>query len=97
MPWFKEGAHDRIFNSQLNGAVSLTDDSIYLKEQLIDKKNCVFYSLKNIAALPEIVHNLLDHPDQLETIAQNGYKTALSSHSWKKRAETLLFYIQNFL
>ena len=27
MPWFKDGAHDRVFNSMLNGAVSVSDGS----------------------------------------------------------------------
>ncbi len=97
MPWFKEGAHDRIFNSQLNGAVCLTDDSIYLKEQLVDGKDCVFYSLEHIHDLPKIVQNLLDNKEQLESIAKNGYETALACHSWKKRAESLLYYVKDFL
>ncbi len=97
MPWFKEGAHDRIFNSQLNGAVCLTDDSIYLKEQLVDGKDCVFYSLKQIDDLPKIVQNLLDNKEQLERIAKNGYETALACHSWKKRAENLLCYVKELL
>ena len=32
MPWFKDGAHDRIFNTMLNGSVCLTDSSVYLDE-----------------------------------------------------------------
>ena len=28
MPWFRDGAHDRIFNSMLNGALCLTDSSV---------------------------------------------------------------------
>lgn len=34
MPWFKDGAHDRVFNSILNGAVCVTDPSRYLEEEL---------------------------------------------------------------
>lgn len=89
MPWFKDGAHDRIFNSQLNGALSLTDDSIYLREQLTDNEDCIFYSLRDISALPDMVRHLLNNTDKLEAIAKNGYETALSSHTWKKRAEEL--------
>ena len=38
MPWFKDGAHDRIFNTMLNGAVCLTDSSSYLDGILHDKE-----------------------------------------------------------
>ena len=36
MPWFKDGAHDRVFNSILNGAVCVSDTSRYLSEELKD-------------------------------------------------------------
>ena len=93
MPWFKDGAHDRIFNSQLNGAVCLTDDSIYLREQLVDEEDCVFYSLKDIEHLPELIKDLLDNEEKMAKIADRGYKTACASHTWKKRAEVLICYI----
>lgn len=48
MPWFKCGAHDRVFNSLLNGAVPFTDDSEYLKEIFTDKENILFYDLKTL-------------------------------------------------
>ena len=45
MPWFKKGAHDRVFNSCLNGAVCLTDSSSYLDEIFTDGKDILFYDL----------------------------------------------------
>ena len=35
MPWFKRGAHDRIYSAMLNGAVSVTDKSQYLTEHVL--------------------------------------------------------------
>lgn len=95
MPWFKAGAHDRIFNSQLNGAVCLTDGSTYLHEQLTDKKDCIFYSLNQSNDLPKMVSDLLANLPLMEEIAANGYQTALARHTWEKRTETLLTYVQN--
>lgn len=97
MPWFKDGAHDRIFNSQLNGAVCLTDDSIYLREQLTDGKDCVFYNLKNINTLPELIRTLLDNEEKMIYIADCGYQTASASHSWKQRAEMLILYANSLV
>ena len=45
MPWFKNGIHDRIFNSCLNGAVSLSDSSIYIDELFTDRQNIILYDL----------------------------------------------------
>ena len=86
MPWFKNGAHDRIFNTMLNGAVCVTDDSIYLREQLNPTKDVIFYSLKELNKLPEIINNLLAHPDFCKDLISHGYETAKKSHTWNQRA-----------
>lgn len=88
MPWFKDGAHDRIFNSMLNGSISLSDGSIYLEKELQDGKDIVFYSLSEIETLPEKVKYLLENTDYAKKIAEEGYKTALN-HTWEKRALVL--------
>lgn len=90
MPWFKDGAHDRIFNTMLNGSVSLTDSSVYLDELLCDGKNAAVYNLARLQELPEKVSFLLEHPDQMQQIADSGYEMANSSHTWKNRACDLI-------
>lgn len=93
MPWFKDGAHDRIFNSMLNGAVCLTDRSIYLEEEFSDGEDICFYSLKELEQLPGIVGNLLKHPQQMEHIIEAGYRKANMKHTWANRAALLEEYI----
>lgn len=93
MPWFKQGAHDRIFNTMLNGGVCVTDSSEYLDEVLTDK-DVAFFSLKELDKLPEIVKDLLANPNKMQEIADHGYETALKYHSWAKRAEVLHNYIE---
>lgn len=90
MSWFKDGATERIFNAMLQGAVSLTDDSIYLREVLTDGEDVVFYSLKELAQLSAIVGDLLQNPDKMQRIADHGYQTALAGHTWEHRAGQLL-------
>lgn len=89
MPWFKDGAHDRIFNSMLNGAVCLTDSSIYLDNILQDCVNCGLYTLKNMERLPEIAAGLLADPGLMQKIADGGYETARAGHTWAHRAQVL--------
>lgn len=93
MPWFKDGAHDRIFNSMLNGAVCLTDRSIYLEEEFTDGEDIRFYSLSEIDTLPAIVRDLLEHPDKMKYIIKNAYKKAKCSHTWASRAAALEEYM----
>lgn len=89
MPWFKDGAHDRIFNSMLNGAVCLTDSSVYLDSILHDGVNSSIYSLKQIERLPEIAGKLLADPERMQQIAEEGYRLAKSGHTWAHRARQL--------
>lgn len=89
MPWFKNGAHDRIFNTMLNGSVCLTDSSIYLDEILHDGTDCRLYSLEEMERLPEIAKELLADPDRMQTIADGGYELARAGHTWAHRAKEL--------
>ena len=59
MPWFKDGAHDRVFNSILNGTVSVTDTSKYLCWELKEGQGVCYYDLAHMERLPELVGDLL--------------------------------------
>lgn len=96
MSWFKDGASERIFNAMLQGAVCLTDDSVYLREILTDGQNVIFYDLSRIGELPAIVSEFLCHPEKIQAIADNGYQTALTKHTWPHRAEQLLNIVTQF-
>lgn len=89
MPWFKDGAHDRIFTAMLQQTVALTDDSRYLWEQFADGRELKYFSLKETAALPEIASALLRDTQVLEEMAVRGRKKALASHTWQQRALAL--------
>lgn len=89
MPWFKDGAHDRIFNSMLNGSVCLTDSSIYLDDILHDGVDCSIYSLEQMERLPEITEKLLAEPERMQQIADGGYQLAKAGHTWAHRAQSL--------
>ena len=96
MPWFKDGAHDRIFNSMLNGAVVLSDTSQYLLEEFSDNKDILFYSLKgrdvgtNIDNIGERVRDILKDNDKMQAIADAGYNRCIGRHTWKERTEQIL-------
>jgi spore maturation protein CgeB len=90
MPWFKNGAHDRIFTAMLQKSVSLTDDSQFLREEFTDRKELVFYDLKEWKELPGLVRELLRQPELLQNIADTGYQCANSAHTWRSRAHRLI-------
>lgn len=95
MPWFKDGAHDRIFNSMLNGAVCVTDSSVYLDEILRDGENAAVYALDELSRLPVIVRGLLDDPDKMQRIADSGYRMAKNGHTWADRSKEVIKILES--
>lgn len=93
MPWFKQGAHDRIYSSMYSGAVSVTDTSRYLQQTLSDRENVVFYELSKLSGLPETVHTLLAEEYRLQQIADAAYAYVSERHTWKQYTRELLLEI----
>lgn len=89
MTWYKAGAHDRIFNGMLAGACVVSDDSKYLRQEFDTKQAMVRFQLEEIVRLPEMVWNLLDHPEKMQQIADAGYEAACEGHTWKNRVKVI--------
>ncbi|MFP3153763.1 glycosyltransferase [Lachnospiraceae bacterium ZAX-1] len=94
MPWFKDGAHERVYTAMLNKSVCLTDYSKYLDETLTDGENVIMYSLDALEDLPQKVKYYLDHPKVLEEIAQKGYEYAEGAQDWTNRARWMAEIIE---
>lgn len=90
MAWFKYGASERIFESMLQGAVSLTDESEYLQAHFKDSENIKLFQLNHLEELPQIVYALLSDVQLSESIIRNGYQLAARSHTWTNRLQELL-------
>ena len=90
MPWFRDGAHDRVFNAMANGSVSMTDDSRYLREILTDGRHLVYYDVAHPEAAAKEAKSLLQQTDKLYEIARNGYEIATGKHLFCHRAKWLL-------
>ena len=90
LTWFKAGAHERIFNAQLNGAVSVTDPSDYLLERFSDGNELSFFSLKRMEALPDLIRDLLSDEKKAQELSNRGYLSAKEKDTWGLRLKELL-------
>lgn len=95
MPWFKNGAHDRIFNSMLNGAAVVSDSSAYL-DKCFDDDSILFYKLNDLRskdgceALGESVKKLLADKDRLVSMTANAYRICADKHTWASRTNQFI-------
>ncbi len=97
LPFFKDGAHDRVFNSILNGAVSLSDPSRYLLEELPEGCGVSYYTLESLSALKNSEISIIAAGEHLltdnaacEEILEKGQKIVRERHTWAARAEEIL-------
>jgi hypothetical protein len=88
MPWFKDGSHERIAAGCINGAVCVTDSSIYLRETW-GETGLVYYDWKKTDVLSDQIRELLENPAKAETIAREGQRIAEEMASVKVYAERI--------
>ena len=89
MPWFKDGAHDRIFNGMLQGCAVVTDSSAYLDEILCDGADYAGFKLEQYEEISQKVDWLLRHPKEAGELAGSGQQKASLGHTWGHRADAL--------
>ena len=94
MPWFKDGAHDRVYSAMCNGALCLTDPSRFMREDLLEGENVIFYSLKEYEKLPDRICQLLSQEGKREKIAEGGKEHAMKNHVWSERVPQLLQFVR---
>jgi len=94
MPWFKDGAHDRVFNSILNGAVCVSDKSKYLCEELKEGEGIRYYDLTCLEQLPYIVQEILHNENMMQDIVANGIGKVRECHTWASRAKQIINWIE---
>lgn len=94
MSWHKDGITERILNSMLQKAVVVTERNPYMEEVFCDGKDVLLYDLDKLDALPDIIHQALSDSNRLSDIAENGYRNALTNHTWDSRAKEFVHIVQ---
>lgn len=94
MPNFKNGSHERIFNGMLAGAAVVSDTSCYIEEEAEGREYLYMYNLKRQQELPDIIKDILSHPDKMEEVTSAAYDVAEEYHTWHKRAQMVEKYIE---
>lgn len=93
MPWFKDGAHDRVFNSILNGAVCVSDKSKYLCEELSNGEGVCYYELTDLESLPQNIRDLLQDDAKMQNIIEKGIEKVRTYHTWDIRAKQIIKWL----
>lgn len=90
MPWFKEGTHDRIFNTMLRHSICLTDTSTWINAHYEDGRDIVLFDLKKLEGLPQIARYWLEQPDRAQELLENAYEKTAENYTWVNCVDQLL-------
>jgi len=82
MPWFKDGAHDRVYNSIMCGAVVVTNSSEYMMEDLHDGQELYTYDISDMSVVAQIVGEILEDERGCEELRTRAYDVVSSGHTW---------------
>lgn len=86
----KHGAHERIFSGLACGAVVVTNENVYLKENFIHGEDLILFRRSNFAAMNEDIKNLLHHEKRRKEMAETGRTKVMAHHTWDHRIDKLL-------
>ncbi|MBQ7563241.1 MAG: glycosyltransferase family 1 protein [Lachnospiraceae bacterium] len=93
MPWFKNGLHDRIPTTMLNGAAVFTDTNRYLEDEFHTsgaKQELCTFDIGHPEQAAEIGETYLKDPERLFELAKRGNEKAVRTMTWEKRTDELL-------
>ena len=89
LPYFSEGAHERVFNGMLNGAVVLTNESRYLEERFNDRENILFWDGRSYALAAEKIVDILKNDEHRIGVINNAY-SLVRQDTWQDRLRMIL-------
>lgn len=90
MPFFKNGSHERVFTSLACGALPLTSDNLYMREEFSDNKDLLFYQFTQLEAIDEKIHPLLSDDQIRIKLVRSGQEKVLTHHTWNSRVDSAL-------
>lgn len=86
---FVDGGHERVFTAMCGGAAVLTDANPYYA-QVFSPAEIATYDMNRKDQAPALVERLLADPQALGAMARAGALRALSEHTWRQRAQTIV-------
>lgn len=90
LPWFKDGLHDRIPLSLINGCCCISDDNPYIRSRLLEGEEIFYYSLEDMEGAAIKIKNLLHDDDKLKYVSDKGMKYADENFTWDKWVECFI-------
>jgi len=87
MPFFKNGTHERVFNSLAVGALPLTNKNSWFSDNFVNGEELVFFQKERIN---DQVNELLADEIKRKEIVRKGHKKVMRDHTWDNRIDQII-------
>ena len=86
----KEGAHERIFAGLACGALVVTNENAYVKEQFNEKEGLIFFKRSQFDKINEQINYYLSHEEIRRDEVKKGTEKVMLYHTWDQRVKGLM-------
>lgn len=96
-PFFRNGSHERIFNGLAAGAMVVTTDNLYIRDQFTEDDGVAFYRSGAWDKVNEAIHTVLQNEGRRIESVVKGQRKVLQRHTWDSRVDLLLKELPSIL
>ncbi len=89
-PFFKNGSHERMFAGPACGALVVTNDNLYVREQFKDGENIILYQPKHWDSVNEKIAHFLNDEEARQSAVKSAHAAVEEHHTWDARAELFI-------
>ncbi len=97
MPMFKNGSHERIFAGLACGALPLTSDNLFVRENFVDGEDLLLFQFNGLASVNEKINFYLANEKDRINVVESGRKKVIQAHTWDNRAEIIIENVRQFI
>lgn len=87
MPFFKHGTHERVFTALACGALPLTTETPYWKENFVEGKELLLYRYKQLQEVDVVIQEVLANEPLRAAMVAQGALNVEQNHTWDQRVE----------
>lgn len=89
-PFFKDGSHERILYANACGALPLTTDNLWVREQFTDDTDILLYQHNALDQVESKIKPFLKDENKRRTAVNSGKEKVLKKHTWDNRVEEII-------
>jgi len=90
MPFFKNGTHERVFAALACGALPVTTENLWMRENFSDDEELFLFQFTELNQVNDRIQAILADTTRLKKVVGEGQEKVRLLHTWDNRAKSAL-------